>query len=304
MLNRNFFVTLAIVLVGCPGNEPSASGGGDDSVGGSPVTTTGPANGGAGATSVGGSGGGGDGPGTGGAPGGNGAGGAECDGIDLATSEEHCGECNRPCFVDENVKEARCVDGLCRSFCNPGWANLDWPPAEDLDDGCETEGSRVFVTKDPVSVGTLMALSGADERCQFIADNKGLGGEWLAWLSDESDSPETRFVLSESPYYRLDGVMVADSFASLVAVSMESLLLASVSVTENGNELPAMESLVWTGTTAQGSSTGSDCLDWTTNNGGGNEAATVGIAQALDSRWTIDEALPCNQTAHLYCFEQ
>ena len=65
----------------------------------------------------------------------------------------------------------------------------------------------VFVTKASFK-GNLGGLAGADEKCQAEADDHASivpSGTYLAWLSDGTNSPDTRFAKSSDPYVLPDG---------------------------------------------------------------------------------------------------
>ncbi len=92
----------------------------------------------------------------------------------------------------------------------------------------------VFITSTIFADGNLGGIVGADAECQALADAASLSGTFLAWLSDSlGNSPATdpNFVKSEVPYLRVDGIMVASSWADLV----DGSLLAPIEVDEQGN---------------------------------------------------------------------
>ena len=69
----------------------------------------------------------------------------------------------------------------------------------------------VFITSAKFK-GNLGGLAGADDKCQAEADGPASivpSGTYLAWLSDGTDSPDTRFTKSSHPYMLPDGTKLA-----------------------------------------------------------------------------------------------
>jgi hypothetical protein len=161
----------------------------------------------------------------------------------------------------------------------------------------------VFVTS-VTYLGDLGGLQGADDKCQGLATAAGLPGDFLAWLSDDSDSPSTRFVQATVPYLRRDGVRVAENWADLI----DGSLAAAISVTEAGGTPPSLD--VWTGTDTDGTpnSAGVDatCVNWSEDT---FTSGYSGNPDATDSRWTASDYPACNGSSFgggnaLYCFQQ
>ena len=75
----------------------------------------------------------------------------------------------------------------------------------------------VFVTSESFN-GNLGGLAGADAICQAEADGPASivpSGTYLAWLSDGTDSPDTRFTRSAHPYTLPDGTKIAEDFSDM-----------------------------------------------------------------------------------------
>lgn len=168
--------------------------------------------------------------------------------------------------------------------------------------GCGQGGScRVFTTSTR-HTGKLGGLAGADAICQGLASAAGLPGTYLAWLSDSTGSPSTRFMRSTGPYQRVDGVTVANDWANLTS----GTLLAPLLITEQGATVPDdVSKLIWTCTAATGVEfSGADCEDWTSEQpivmGG-----LVGQADVVTPAWSGENSYnSCNGRQRLYCFQQ
>ncbi len=281
------------------GTGGQAGGGGSGGVGGS--------TGSAGSGGVGGSTGGGGSGGVGGSTGGGGvggAGGAGCaltlcgqDCVDLTTDPAHCGECGRACALD-NVVVLACSAGACTPSCKPGFLDSSQPAAPAPDDGCETQGLRVFVTSSPVPADFGGAVA-ADSECQSVATGQGLGGAWKAWVSDTKTSPAARFFQAPGPYVLVDGTVVASDWAELTSGGLKH----AIDLDEQGAPAPSFEA--WTGTLTSGVAdpSGKFCADWTSTQA--SDTPYVGASYGLDATWSELWLQFCDrQDIHLFCFEQ
>lgn len=147
-------------------------------------------------------------------------------------------------------------------------------------------------------VANLGSLAAYDEACQTAADGEGLGGIFMAWLSDDTNTPTTRFTaLSLGPYYMLDGRIVAANFADLV----DGAINAGISIDETGFDIGGGV-FAWTGTKANGTHERQSCLNW--NSGDFIEAGVLGTTGLTDFQRTIVGGTTCDSEARLYCFEQ
>jgi hypothetical protein len=159
-------------------------------------------------------------------------------------------------------------------------------------------GARVFVSSQ-VWTGNLGGISGADDKCRSLAADAGLPApdSFEAMLS-ASGSPAVGRLTHDGPFVRIDGVRVADSKADL----FDGELAASINVTEHGTYIG--NHAAWTGSNADGSSTGIDCSGWLSSNSGGS--ATHGGVNQVDSSWLSDfSPVPCGPSAfHIYCVSE
>ena len=147
--------------------------------------------------------------------------------------------------------------------------------------------------------GNMGGLAGADAICAARATAAGLSGTYLAWLSEGStDEPRDRFTQS-SPYARVDGTRVADSWADLT----DTTILAPINVTETGSTIggtrDVWSNILWTGAEKVGND---DCSNWTSTAGLGWE----GDHSQTNQTWAAPSVgtTSCANSNRLYCFEQ
>jgi cysteine-rich repeat protein len=178
---------------------------------------------------------------------------------------------------------------------------------DDLLDGCNAcaligAPRQVFVTSDTHRGGGLGGLVGADAICAARAQAAGLAGVYMAWLSDATDSPSTRFTQSLAPYVRVDGEVVADSWADLTTQGVD----VTLSVDENGAAVGHNRSngWAWSDTNADGTGRGrTHCENWSNLRAQGNKGDTGSLN--LWSTVVNPGSFNCiSQPARLYCFEQ
>ncbi len=151
--------------------------------------------------------------------------------------------------------------------------------------------------------GKLGGLAGADAICQNLAADAGIPGTYMAWLSDSTSSPSTRFpTKSASPYKLLNGVKIADNWADLTDGQLQTLF----TVTDAGPELPSGPGQhAWTATLPTGQKSGPTCNNWTTEST--DVSGLTGYhrhATQSTGRWTSYDNRQCNAELHLYCVQQ
>ena len=160
----------------------------------------------------------------------------------------------------------------------------------------------VFVTSATYD-GDLGGLSGADAKCQALAQGAGLSGTYKAWLSDSVTSASSRLTHASVPYILVNGDVVATDWTNLLAPPTD--LLHPISIDEIG---VAVGGDAWTNSTASGQPIYAmlyyTCNDWwnSLNPGYGS----VGSAHSTWPAWTQAVGFPadCASNNHLYCFEQ
>jgi hypothetical protein len=154
---------------------------------------------------------------------------------------------------------------------------------------------RVFLLSEGIP-GPLGTLENMDGRCQLAADRACLGGQWMAWLSDTTRSPASRFEHATVPYRLLDGTRLADDWTDLTDGTLEH----NIELTELGTTL---EVAAWTATDWAGRPfVNLTCHNWQTVDS--TVYAKTGISWSALEQWTWDTNNPCSSTLHLYCFEQ
>lgn len=173
--------------------------------------------------------------------------------------------------------------------------------AEPVSPACGTGAPCLVFLTSTVQDGNLGGLNGADAICQQRAQAASLPGVYKAWLSDDAQSPATRFVQSPDPYQRVDGVTVANNWADLI----DGTLLAPITVAETGAVFANPAGRAWTNTLANGTAGGvlnQNCVNWTSNNNA--DDGDEGQVTATSDNWTDFASGTCNNDFHLYCFQQ
>ena len=177
--------------------------------------------------------------------------------------------------------------------------------------GCPFLSKTVFVTSESYT-GNLGGLAGADQKCNDLAAAASLAGDYKAWLSDSSQSPNTRFTQFPGPYKMVNGTVIASDFADVVDGALNTVIDRD----EHGAPPSSFTSspFVWTSTKPDGSGREDrHCVDWTNDvpgqapgilGGGGIFADDFGTTASPIERWTYIGSTTCAIAAHLYCFQQ
>ncbi|MFK7894938.1 MAG: IPT/TIG domain-containing protein [Myxococcota bacterium] len=159
-------------------------------------------------------------------------------------------------------------------------------------------GRFVFVTAGLYD-GNLGGLAGADAICQAEADAESLPGTYLAWLSDSTSSPSTRFS-QQGSFFRVDAEPIAFSWADLIDGTIEQ----PINLMPSGVVATGVVA-VWTdtmddGTAIQGGV--NSCQNWTSS---GTSGAPVGLLNNT-TNWSNVPGLVdgCFRTRRLYCFQE
>lgn len=158
--------------------------------------------------------------------------------------------------------------------------------------------SIVFVTSTTYD-GNLGGLSGADDKCQARAEAVNLPGTYMAWISDSSGSPSSRFQGDpfQNPYILgFDGEFIG-FWGELLSEGPKK----PINVDENGN---SQTGSAWTNTAVDGTrqSASLDCNDWSSSDSSLN--GRQGYLTKIDATWTNGGSISCGSSQRLYCFQK
>jgi hypothetical protein len=168
--------------------------------------------------------------------------------------------------------------------------------------------------------GGQTALDSADKLCQHLADAAVIGGVWKAWLSDSTTNAIDR--ITEGPWYLLT---YAGAFGNIEETyetrafnnkaNLTTVPLSAININEFGRSVSSSNGVlyVWTGTTGSATAGVETCSNWTSS--AASDHGIMGTAGGTIVGWTDSPEwgtangspvypLPCNESAHLYCFEQ
>lgn len=154
--------------------------------------------------------------------------------------------------------------------------------------------ARVLFVSSTEHDGALGGLAGADAVCGSLATAAGLGGSFVAYLSDDTTAAGDR-VPAGSAWVRPDGYLVAESSEALIAGDLR----APPNVTELGTY---QTSYAWTGSFAFGNASPYTCAGWTTN--AGDASGNRGLPYTASEAWGFWSSWPCDRSLPLYCMEQ
>jgi hypothetical protein len=250
---------------------------------------------------------------------------------DLKVEKNNCGSCGHTCTPDQICKNGSCIclpdcsgkpcgpdgcGGICENQCFgaapicDGDICVPCSAEHPCPDGCcQADGTcdvtcRVFASS-TLQTGDFGGLSEGDAICQDLAEAVGLPGMFMAWLSDGTDSPSTRFPLAGSSTvgpYALVGApfaTIADNWQDLITCEGVACLDVALARTEVGGSVVTN---AWTATTTDGTSVSETCVQWTSADN--NHQGLTGHAVDHDSRWTNSISQACSISFHLYCFQQ
>jgi hypothetical protein len=178
-----------------------------------------------------------------------------------------------------------------------------------LPDGCQGAVACervVFVTHDTFAVSDFGGLVGADAICERVANAAGAVARvrnrpFRAWLGTTATNASSRNVHGSMHYIRTDNAVIASSWNQIVGGS----LALNLDVDETGHDLAAPD-IAWTGTITDGTHDDMLCDDWTSSSA--SVTGKTGFTSPYDvdaspASWTFGDDTPCDQRAHLYCFE-
>lgn len=161
-------------------------------------------------------------------------------------------------------------------------------------------GKRIFLTS-TTHAANFGALTNADAICNARAQEAGLFGTYMAWVSTTTTNIATRSSHSTYPYYRLDGttpMIIANDWADLINGTT-----VAIATDENG-VVRGYES-VFTGTESNGTVATNNCQNWSTTAANVNFAAGNSSAAATNvPNWSHYWDYACSTLGRFYCVQQ
>lgn len=163
---------------------------------------------------------------------------------------------------------------------------------------------RVFVSKNLYLPSQLNGIEGANALCTSIAKSAGLTRTYVAILSSTTSNIVDNLELSEKSIYTVSTTkelkMVIEQAENLFS---GSVLSSPININEYGEVVEDTIS-VYTGTSFEGKSAGSDitatCEEWTSD----SEESYVGDYDAINSSWIESADSSCSDPKHIYCISQ
>jgi hypothetical protein len=209
---------------------------------------------------------------------------------------------------------ATLLSGLLVLGCNSAAGTCTSGPCDGAAARTDLSGAgsgkkRVFATSTAYSGdlktagGGSSGRAGADQLCNTVAMVAGLGGRWVAWLSDTTAAID--HVSDVSPWYTtcVDTTVTHCGQGALFATKAELMFDPAGAIMWDESGQPAPGTGVWTGTAAGGSASGQSCQQW--SNGTSSSIGTIGSTERYrNGGWTSLQTLGCDSPLHLYCFEQ
>lgn len=162
------------------------------------------------------------------------------------------------------------------------------------------QAKSVFVTR-TFWGGDLGGIAGADAACQKEASDAQLEGRFLAWMSDDTVSPSTRFS-------KIGAYHTTDSSRGLIASSYTELITSGprLPIIYSADGRLSVDGQVWTGTQPNGTrGLSTNCRNWTSSESG--QTGTPGRIR-FGTTWQYWTESPfnvgCQFVARVYCFQQ
>lgn len=157
----------------------------------------------------------------------------------------------------------------------------------------------VFALTNTVLRGNLGGLQGADTLCNTKAQNSGLNGTFVAWLSTNTINAKDRI---KDTLYALPNTLGEPTIKVIGSKADFSTgsILHRINRTSLGIEFTS-NGAVRTGTNEFGNAVSDlNCVGWTSNSGTG----IIGRTSAQNKDWTNSGTGSCNDDAYaIYCFQ-
>ena len=158
---------------------------------------------------------------------------------------------------------------------------------------------RVFMSRADHD-GNFGSLGAMDQICKDEAG--ALGGTWLAWASAENQPASQRH--TKANRYLVKDAATQSATPALTPAGDGYVAHMGLRSDADGNQIGsgAGTTRAWTGTTAAGAWSGSDCGGWNNTGAKGTAGASGSVPT---SAWSDSQNdANCDATLHLYCFEQ
>lgn len=250
-----------------------------------------------------------------------------------------CGECNPgltclpsgTCYcVDTctpSCADKDCGPDDCGGSCGtcPGGTACNYDPNRTPGWQCDTfaaaSNQMSFFVSSTGSMGNggdLGGLTGADARCQQLAEAAGVTGKtWRAYLSDQGAGIAAKDRIGAGPWFNAYGLPIVDPGCGSTCVQAlhDDQIPTELIVTEMGEQLEwGIEHDIFTGSSTTGDPSGFDCSGWTTEDPG--QQATVGHTDGQKgpvqdrTSWNAAHETGCDffslvctlGRGHVYCF--
>jgi len=162
-------------------------------------------------------------------------------------------------------------------------------------------------------------MAAADYICQLEASGAGLpnAGTYVAWVSDSQNDAYCRahglfgtkdddcgasggLPVSAGPWLRTDDQLFGGDLSGIVE---DGEIYRPVNLDALGSPF-FFPNRVWTGTAADGTSSGFHCDDWNSGSSGDGSGLYLGVTGDTEStvvNWTQDELAACSEAARLTC---
>ncbi len=157
-------------------------------------------------------------------------------------------------------------------------------------------GTKIVFVTSVGYTGNLGGLSGADEKCNTLAHDAGLFGNFKAWLSTVDGDPVSRFPKTNWTYVLPNGIVVANGWVDLVDGNLKN----KINCDENKvtRQFPRY---VRTGTKSNGEDGNANCDNYTSELLGQNSVR--GYEGNKNAGWSNYDAQECWSFMPIYCFE-
>lgn len=158
-----------------------------------------------------------------------------------------------------------------------------------------------FVTSDSSKTGNLGGLSGADKRCQDLAQAAGFGDHtWKAYLSATTENAKDR--IGAGPWVNAKGDTLAMNLTELHALKGDAELFVDekgMPINGQWNESSGADNHhdILTGSSATGEAVaGKTCMDWTSDSS--DLVAVVGHSDGMGPGMSIEEPYSSWNSSH------